>query len=57
MTAEGKKPLGRTRHRWADNITVNLHEIGWEGVEWMYLAQETVLWRAVVNTVMNLQVS
>jgi hypothetical protein len=55
MTAERKKPLGKTRRRWADNITLHLHEIGSEGVEWLYLAQDTVLWRAVVNTVMNLQ--
>jgi hypothetical protein len=49
MTAERKNPLRRTRHRWADNITVHLHGIGWEGVEWIYSAQDTVLWRAVMN--------
>jgi hypothetical protein len=36
--SEGKKPLGRLRHIWVDNIKINLKEIGWEGVDWMHLA-------------------
>jgi len=54
---EGKKPLGRLRHRWEDNIRTNLSEIVWEGVDWMHLAQDRDQWRAVVNTVMKLWVS
>jgi hypothetical protein len=53
---DGKSPLGRTRHRWVDNITVGLGEIGWDGVDWIDLAQDRDLWRALVNTVMNLRV-
>jgi hypothetical protein len=45
---EGKRPLGRPRRRWEDNI-----EIGWGGMEWIDLAQDRDQWRAVVNTVMN----
>jgi len=51
----GKRPLGRPRRRWEDNIRVDLKETGWEGVEWIHLAQERNQWRAVVNTVMNLR--
>jgi hypothetical protein len=50
---EGKRPVGRRRRRWKDNIRM---EIGWEVVDWMHLAQDRDQWRAVVNTVMNLQV-
>jgi hypothetical protein len=53
---EGKRPLGRPRRRWEENIRMNLGEIGWEGVDWMHLAQDRDQWRAVVNTVMNLRV-
>jgi hypothetical protein len=38
--SEGKKPLGRTRHIWEDNIRMDLWETWWEGVDWMHLAQE-----------------
>jgi hypothetical protein len=50
----GKGPLGSFRHRWEDNIEMNLGEVGLEGVDWIHLAQDRYLWRASVNTVMNL---
>jgi len=53
---ERKRPLGRLRRRWKDNIRKDLREICWEGVDWMHMAQDRVQWRAVVNTVMNLWV-
>jgi hypothetical protein len=53
---EGKRPLGRNRRRWEDNIRMDLREIGWESVDWMHLAQDRDQWRAVVSTVMNLRV-
>jgi hypothetical protein len=46
-------PLGTPVRRWEDNIKMDLREIGWEIVEWIHLAQDRDLWRAVVNTVMN----
>jgi len=52
---EGKRPLGRPRHRWEDNITMDLREVGGGG-DWMELAQDRDRWRALVNTVMNLRV-
>jgi hypothetical protein len=51
---EGKRPLGR--RRWMDNIKMDLREIGWDGVDWIELAQDRDQWRALVNTVMNLRV-
>jgi hypothetical protein len=53
---EGRRPLGRPRRRWVDNIKMDLGEIGWDGVEWVDLAQDRDHWRALVNTVMNLRV-
>jgi hypothetical protein len=53
---EWKRPLGRPRHRWEDNIKMDLREIGIDGTNWIRLAQERVQWRAFVNTVMNLWV-
>jgi hypothetical protein len=53
---EGKRPLGRPRHRWLDNSKIDLREIGWDGMDWINLAQYGDQWRALVNTVMNLQV-
>jgi hypothetical protein len=50
---EGKRPLGRPRRRWVDNIKMDLREIGWDGVDWIDLAQNRDHWRALVNTVMN----
>jgi hypothetical protein len=53
---EGKRPLGRPRRRWVDNIKMDLSEIGWGGVNWIGLAQDRDRWRALVNSVMNLRV-
>jgi hypothetical protein len=53
---EGKRPLGRPRRRWVDNIRMDLREIGWDGMNWMDLAQDRDQWRALVNTVMSLRV-
>ncbi|PNF30021.1 hypothetical protein B7P43_G05842, partial [Cryptotermes secundus] len=50
---EGKRPLGRPRHRWVDNIKMDLREIGWDGMDWIDLAQIMDQWRALENTVMN----
>jgi hypothetical protein len=50
---EGKRPLGRPRHRWENNITMDLREIVIDGATWIRLAQDTVQWRAFVSTVMN----
>jgi hypothetical protein len=48
-----KKPLVRHWHRWKNNIRLDLTETGWEGVEWMHLAQDRDLWQVLVKTVMN----
>jgi hypothetical protein len=53
---EGKRPLGRPRRRWVDNIKMDLRETGWDGMDWIDLAQDRDQWRALVNTVMNLPV-
>jgi hypothetical protein len=53
---EGKKPLGRPRRRWVDNIKMDLREIGWDDVDWFDLSQNRDQWRALVNAVMNLRV-
>jgi hypothetical protein len=53
---KGKRPLGRPRHRWEENIKLDLREIGINGVNWIQLAQDRVLWWAFVNVVMNLWV-
>jgi hypothetical protein len=53
---EGKRPLGRPRHRWMDHIKIDLREIGWDGMDWIDLAQDRDQWRALVNMVMNLWV-
>ena len=47
----------RHGHSWEDNIKINLREVGWEGMDWIDLAQDKDWWRAVVNAVMNLRVS
>jgi hypothetical protein len=52
---EGKRPLGRPRRRWKDNI-IYLQEVGCVGMNWMELAQDTNRWRALVNAAMNLRV-
>jgi hypothetical protein len=53
---EGKRPLGRRRRRWVGNIKIDLREIGWDGMDWIDLAQDRDQWRALVNKVMNLRV-
>jgi hypothetical protein len=53
---EGKRPLGRPRSRWIDNIKMDLLEIGLSVVDWIHLGQDRYRCRALVNSVMNLQV-
>jgi hypothetical protein len=53
---EGKRPLGRPRRRWVDNIKIELREIGWDGMDWIDLSQDRNQWRALVNTVIKLRV-
>ena len=53
---EGKRPLGRPRHRWADNIKMDLQEVGCGYVDWIGLTQDRDRWRTVVSAVMNLRV-
>jgi hypothetical protein len=53
---KGKRPLGRPRRRWVDNIKMDLIGIGWDGMDWIHLTQDRDQWRALVNTVMNLRV-
>jgi hypothetical protein len=52
---EGRRPVGRPRRRWEDNIKTDLQEVGW-GMDWIELAQDRDRWRALVNEVMNLWV-
>jgi len=52
---EGKKPLGRPRRRWEDNIKMDLQEVGCGGMDWTELAQDRDMWRALVSAVMNLR--
>jgi hypothetical protein len=54
--SEGKRPLGRSRRGWVDNITIDPREIGWGEVDWIDLAEDRDQWKAVVKTVMNLRV-
>jgi hypothetical protein len=54
---EGKRPLGRPRRRWIDNIKMDLLERGWSVADWIGLAQDMYRWRALVNSVMNLRVT
>ena len=53
---EGKRPLGRPRRRWEDNINMDLQEVGRGGMDWIKLAQDRDRWRALLNVVMNLRV-
>jgi len=53
---EGKRPLGRPRRGWEDNIKMDLQEVGCGGMDWIELAQDKDRWRALVNAVMNLGV-
>jgi hypothetical protein len=54
---EGKRPLGRPRRRWVDNIGMDLGEVGWGDVGWIGLAQDRNRWKDLVNSVLNLRVS
>jgi hypothetical protein len=54
--SDGKRPLGRPRRRWVDNIKMDLREIGWDGMDWIDLAQDRDQLRALVKAVMNLRV-
>jgi hypothetical protein len=53
---KGKRPLGRRRPRWVDNIRMYLGEVGWGDVDWIGLAKDRNRWRALVNSVLNLRV-
>jgi hypothetical protein len=53
---EGKRPLGRPRRRWIDNIKMDLSEVGFDAVNWIGLVQDTYRWRALVNSVMIFRV-
>jgi hypothetical protein len=53
---EGRRPLGRPRHRWEDGIRMDVREFGLGGVDWIRLSQDRDRWRAVVSAVMNLRV-
>jgi hypothetical protein len=53
---EGRRPLGRPRPRWENNIKMDLQEVGWGGMDWIDMAQDRDRWRAVVSAVMNLRV-
>jgi hypothetical protein len=54
--SERKRPLGKPRRRWVNNIKMDFREIGWDGMHWIGLAEDGDQWRTLVNTVMNLRV-
>ena len=53
---DGKRQLGRPRRRWEGNIKMDLQEVGWRGLDWIYLAQDRDRWWALLNAAINLQV-
>jgi hypothetical protein len=53
---EGKRSLGSQRHRWVDNIKMDLGDVRWSDVDWIGLSQDSNRWRALVNSVLNLRV-
>jgi hypothetical protein len=53
---EGKRPLGRPKRKWVDNIRMDIVELGWSDVVWVCLAEDKDRWRALVNSVLNLRV-
>jgi hypothetical protein len=55
-TPDGKRQLERQRSRWEDNIKMNVQDVGWGGMDWIYLTEDRDRWRAVVNAIMNLRV-
>jgi transposase len=52
---EGKRPLGRPRRRWVNKIKMGLREKGFDGIDWIYLAQDRNKWKALLNTIMKLR--
>ena len=54
--AEGKRPFGRPRHKWEDNIKMDLQKVGCGGMDWIELAHDRDKWRALVNAIMNFRV-
>jgi hypothetical protein len=55
-TPDGKRPLGRPRNRWEDNITTDLQEVGRRGMDWIALVQDRERWQGLVNVVINFRV-
>jgi len=53
---DGKRPLGKPRHRWEDNIKMDLQEVGYGGMDWIDVAQDRDRWRAFVNAVMSIRI-
>jgi hypothetical protein len=53
---KGKRPLGKPRRKWVDNVKMDLGRIGWDCMDWIGLAQDRDTWRALVNVVLNLRV-
>jgi hypothetical protein len=53
---EGKRPLARRIRRWEDNSRMDLRDVGWGDMDWIYLAHDRYQWRALVNTVMSLRI-
>jgi hypothetical protein len=53
---EGKRPLGRPRRRWVNNIKMDHREIGWYGMDWIDMAQDMEQWRTLVNTVLKFRI-
>jgi hypothetical protein len=56
QAAEGKRPLGRPRHRWEDNVKMVLQKVGGGGMDWIELVQDRDRWQALVDAVMNLRI-
>ena len=52
---EGRRPLGRPRHRWENNIKMDSQEVGWRAMDWIDMPQRKDRWRALVNVIMNLR--
>jgi hypothetical protein len=50
---ERRRPMGRSRCRWEENIKMDITEVGWDGMDWIYVAKDSGQWRAFVTTVRN----